>query len=241
MRKTLIGFKEGNYTTYDNVTGQLTRIYSVVVPKNEAWELDPMRPFVIYFLCKDLGLVPSATTDGTVTTSNNILVPTTAAGSSSPVGSYEILIGTVGGVKQRLTVTNRTTNTLTFSGTVDTGTTIDAFYIPDVAAQVQLRIEDPRTLTTLDQVFLSEDPSILMTPNPYHENTWYGLRTPFVVPSDYMLSLWIKASYPIAWQDTADTPADLPIFFAIPIVVYNVFELPEDIAERTQALMLKNY
>ena len=228
-RKTWVLFFEGNYQPFANVPGTLSRIYQVTVPKGQVWELDPERPFVLYFLAQDLNLTPSATTNGNVAPSHGVLIPARADGSPTPPGRYEVLVGTIGGTRQRLTIADRTPTSIAFTGTVDVGTNIDAFYIPDRPARLQLRVQDPRTMVTVGYVALAEDPTILMRPNPFHENTMYRLTTPMLIPSDFILSLWIQADYTVAWRDTAANPTNLPAMMQLPIIIHRRQELPADL------------
>ena len=186
---------------------------------------------------RQLQLTPSAETDGSITPTYGNLIPTLADGSSAPAGRYEVLVGTVGGTKQRLTVSGHSSTSISFSGTIDAGTKVDAFYIPDKPARLQLRVEDPRYMVTLDAVTMAEDPTILMRPNPFHANTIYHLGAKMVIPSDFILSLWIEADYTVAWQDTADTPANLPVLMQLPIVIYRQYRMPPGIEDQVATIL----
>ena len=233
MRKAWITFAQGSKET--NVVNSMTRIWYATVPKNQAWELDPSRPFCMYILTKETELTPDAETDGTVTLSHDILVPTVASGNAAPIGRYEVLVGTVSEEKVRLTITDRGANTLKFSGTIDTGTKVDAYYIPNVACIVQMRIEDPRRAVTLDYALLKEDAGILMAANPFHRNTRYAISGPVMIPEDYILSIWIKAPFEVAWVDSSG--ATLPAFLQLPVIVHDEMSLPEGYKEQVNAIL----
>jgi len=234
-KKTILTHRWGIYTEYSNVANLLSRVYSVVVPKVEAWEFDPTRPFVLYLMCKDPNLTPSAKV---VTTTNKILIPKDAAGGDRAPGWSEVLVGTVGGTRVRLTVTARTTTTITYSETTDTGTNVDAFYIPDVPTLMHLRIEDPLYHIELEKSLLIEDAAILAKPNPYHRNSMLGFTSPIVIPQDFIFSIYIKASWAVAWEDSAATVRPLPIFMHIPIILHSSWAMPETLADDVRRAML---
>lgn len=232
----ILQFGQGVYTTYENTPNSLTPIYQLVVETGRVWSPNSRAPFWLELWCQDLGLTPSA---GSVTLTYGNLIPPKANGDDEDPGVTEVLVGTVGGVKKRLTITAHTANTISFSDTLDTGTTVDAFYIPATPGQLVLSYARPDLIGDYGRAFMAIDTRVFAQHNPFNRQSFIPFRSPSVWPGDWILWFRLKAPWKVAWQDTADTPAALPIRWQIPIVIEPRHNYPPDLEHRvTDSLIM---
>lgn len=240
-RETLL-LREGLYTAQANIANVMSKVYHVLVPKGQVWELDPTRPFYARFMISDLQLTPSAAAAGYVTPTYPVQIPYVAGGGAAAAGLYEVLVGTISSVRTKLTVSARTSTRIDFAETVDAPggvvTKVDAFYIPDVALPFQIRVEDPRFMTEMDAVIAKEDLRLFGEVDLWSRKEGLYLSSPLLIPQDFMLSFYVKTGMTIAWQDTAATPGNLPARLHLPYRAHSRGAFPGTLDRQTQLAMV---
>lgn len=225
-------FNEGNYTVYDNIANELSKVYQYIVESRKVLVPDPTRPFFFELWCKETHAAPNATTAITspLTLTYRNLIPQKANGDDEDPGVTEVAYGTVGGTLTKLTITAHTATTISFSDTLDAGTSVDVYHIPDEPAQVVWSLARPDMVGDYGRPFIDVDPRVFTRYNPYNSEQFVPFTAPFVFPEDWIIWLRLKAAWPVAWKDSAGNY--LPIRWSIPWLVEHRRDFPTGLEKK---------
>lgn len=229
---------EGIYEHFNGVPNADTLVYTLTVPEGRVWSPSSAEPFWLEFWTGDAALTPSGQN---VTVSRDPLVPPGAGGAPSPLGEVELLLGTVAGTYQPLTVTGRNVggNPRRYSFLETVTGTISAYYLAAAPARLSLFLARPEVLGAQKYEITTMNLAVSQRRNPFNRRTAQRFFSKTVFPASWRLEWYVLADYPVLWQDNRTPAVNLPIRWMLPIVEELAILYPELLDKQVEAALAR--
>lgn len=197
---------------YDYDGSNIWKEFAIFQGRRETlYQFDPTRPAIFLLYALQAGLTPS---ESTVTLPNGIVIPQTG----NPL-NYVQAFGTVNAARRQLTITavNESAGTVTFSETVDTGTTVDVYCIPRIPLLVSFRIANIETGAKIEREIYVADISADAERDYWKSKSVLTLPTAYPIPEDWLLKIYVRCSLPLKWTDTSNVEIQHRIFLPVDV------------------------
>ncbi|MDD5615254.1 MAG: hypothetical protein PHH85_03550 [Candidatus Methanoperedens sp.] len=215
--------KDDFETKQANTANVETLIAEAVVPEKMAWYLTG-EAMQLFLAVKETFSGNGVATQ--FTTTKGIIDSPSLGDDGGAVAGY------VGGARAAISAVNYTTGVVTFASAPASGTNnVDVYYIIK-AGNLKIRAAHPNKTSRFKQLFARSVQNIHST-DQYNNKSAPMIQNLFVLPEKYVLQILLNSSQAINWDNN-----NIVAQIAIPYTQLSMAELPADIKERVNRLLI---